>query len=58
MRAGLRALQPGEADAFIYASDAMIVSQQELLLDTSRAKKLDDARVPGQRLQGTAGELW
>ena len=40
LRAGLRALRPGEADAFIYASDAMIVSQEELFLDTSRAKKL------------------
>ena len=39
-RAGLRALRPGEADAFIYASDAMIVSQEELFLDTSRTKKL------------------
>jgi len=40
LRAGLRALRPGEADAFIYASDAMIVSQEELLLDTARVKKL------------------
>ena len=40
LRAGLRALRPGEADAFIYASDAMIVSQEELFLDTSRTKKL------------------
>ena len=40
LRAGLHALRPGEADAFIYASDSMIVSQEELLLDTARAKKL------------------
>ena len=40
LRASLRALRPGEADAFIYASDAMIVSQEELVRDTSRAKKL------------------
>ena len=40
LRAGLRALRPGDVDAFIYASDAMIVSQEELLLETSRAKKL------------------
>ena len=40
LRASLRALRPGEADAFIYASDAMIVSQEELVLATSRAKKL------------------
>src|SRR5262245_296890 len=40
LRAGLRALRPGEADAFIYASDTMIVSQEELFLDTARAKKL------------------
>jgi putative tryptophan/tyrosine transport system substrate-binding protein len=40
LRAGLRALRPGEADAFIYASDAMIVSQEDLILDTSKAKRL------------------
>ena len=40
LRAGLRALRPGEVDAFIPASDAMIISQEELILDTSRAKKL------------------
>lgn len=40
LRASLRALGPGDADAFIYASDAMIVSQEELILDTSRTKRL------------------
>jgi putative tryptophan/tyrosine transport system substrate-binding protein len=40
LRAGLNALRPGEADAFIYASDAMIVSQEELIMDTSKAKRL------------------
>jgi putative ABC transport system substrate-binding protein len=40
LRAGLRALRPGEADAFIYASDAMIVSQEDLIIDTSKAKRL------------------
>ncbi len=40
LRAGLRALRPGEADAFIYASDAMMVSQEDLIIDTSKAKRL------------------
>jgi len=40
LRAGLSALRPGDAEAFIYASDAMIVSQEELIIDTSKAKRL------------------
>jgi ABC-type uncharacterized transport system substrate-binding protein len=40
LRAGLGALRPGETDAFIYASDAMIVSQEELIIDKARAKRL------------------
>ncbi len=40
LRAGLRALRPGEADAFFPVSDAMVVSQEELIIDTARAKRL------------------
>ena len=40
LRAGLRALRPGEADAFFFVSDAMVNSQEELILDTARAKRL------------------
>jgi len=40
LRAGLRALQPGEADAFFFVSDAMLNSQEELIIDTARAKRL------------------
>src|SRR2546425_205458 len=40
MQAGLRALQPGEADAFFFVSDAMVNSQEELIIDTARAKRL------------------
>jgi putative ABC transport system substrate-binding protein len=40
LRAGLRALRPGEADAIFFVSDAMVNSQQELILDTARTKKL------------------
>ena len=40
LRASLRALRPGEADAFFYVSDAMVVSQEELIIDTARAKRL------------------
>jgi len=40
LRAGLRALRPGEADAFFFVSDAMVNSQQELIIDIARAKSL------------------
>ncbi len=40
LRAGLRALRPGEADAFFYVSDGMVSSQAELIIDTARAKRL------------------
>ncbi len=40
LRAGLRALRPGEADALFYVSDAMVNSQAELIIDTARTKRL------------------
>ncbi|HEV8530828.1 MAG TPA: ABC transporter substrate-binding protein [Methylomirabilota bacterium] len=40
LRAGLRALRPGEADAFFYVGDAMVASQSALIIDAARAKKL------------------
>jgi putative ABC transport system substrate-binding protein len=40
LRAGLRALRPGEADAFFYVSDAMVSSQTELIVEMARAKGL------------------
>ena len=40
LRAGLRALRPGEVDAFFYVSDAMVSSQAELIIETARAKRL------------------
>jgi putative ABC transport system substrate-binding protein len=40
LRAGLRALRPGEADAFLYVSDAMVASQMELIIEIGRAKRL------------------
>jgi len=40
LRAGLRALRPGEADAFFFVSDAMVSSQEDLIIDTARAKRL------------------
>ena len=40
LRAGLRALRPGEADAFFFVGDAMVNSQEELILDTARTKRL------------------
>jgi len=40
LRASLRALRPGEADAFLFVADAMVNSQEELIIDTARAKRL------------------
>jgi len=40
LRAGLRALRPGEADAFFYVGDAMVASQSALIVEAARAKKL------------------
>ncbi len=40
LRAGLRALRPGEADAIVHVSDAMVTSQSEVIIDTARAKRL------------------
>jgi putative ABC transport system substrate-binding protein len=40
LRAALRALRPGEVDAIAYVADAMVTSQEELLFETARAKRL------------------
>jgi len=40
LRAGLRALRPGDADAYLHVSDAMLTSQAELIMDTAKAKRL------------------
>ena len=40
LRAGLRALRPGEADAYFHVSDAMVTSQTELIIESTRAKRL------------------
>jgi putative tryptophan/tyrosine transport system substrate-binding protein len=40
LRAGLRALRPGEAEALFLVADAMVVSQEEVIIDAARAKRL------------------
>ena len=40
LRAGLRALRPGEADAFFYVTDAMMTSQSRLVIDEAMARKM------------------
>jgi putative ABC transport system substrate-binding protein len=40
LRAGLRALHPGDADAVLEVSDAMVVSQAQLVIDAAKAKRL------------------
>jgi putative ABC transport system substrate-binding protein len=40
LRTGLRALRPGEADAILYVSDAMVGSQTALMIETAQAKRL------------------
>ena len=40
LRQALQALKAGEADAFFYTPDAMLVSHAQLIIDTAKAKKL------------------
>jgi putative tryptophan/tyrosine transport system substrate-binding protein len=40
LQTALRAFRPGEADAYVDASDAMVFSQAELVIDMAKAKKL------------------
>ena len=40
LRQALQALKAGEADAFFYTPDAMVLSQAQLIIDTARSKKL------------------
>jgi putative ABC transport system substrate-binding protein len=40
LQAGLHALRPGEADALLYVSDAMVGSQAQMMIDTARARRL------------------
>ena len=40
LRAGLQALQPGDADAIFELSDAMVVSQAQLVIDAAKANRL------------------
>ena len=40
LRRGLQALKAGEADAYFYTADAMVISQAQLIIDTAMAKRL------------------
>jgi putative ABC transport system substrate-binding protein len=40
LQKALQALKPGEADAFFYTADAMMVGQAQLIIDATKAKKL------------------
>jgi putative ABC transport system substrate-binding protein len=40
LQAGLRALRAGEVDAFFDVSDALVVNQAQLIIDTARVKRL------------------
>jgi putative ABC transport system substrate-binding protein len=40
LRKALQALKPGDTDAFFYTSDAMVTSQAQLIIDTSKARKI------------------
>ena len=39
LKKALEALKPGEADAFFYTADAMVVGQAQLIIDTTKVKK-------------------
>jgi putative tryptophan/tyrosine transport system substrate-binding protein len=36
----LQALKPGEADAYFYVPDVVVIGQVQLIIDTAKAKKL------------------
>jgi putative ABC transport system substrate-binding protein len=40
LKKALQALKPGEADAYFYMPDGMVVAQAQLIIDTAKAKKL------------------
>jgi putative tryptophan/tyrosine transport system substrate-binding protein len=40
LQKALQALKPGEADAYFYIADAMVVSQAQLIIDRTKAKKV------------------
>src|SRR5712692_64900 len=40
LRAGLRSLRPGEADAYLSGTSGIVISQAALVIDATRAKKL------------------
>jgi putative ABC transport system substrate-binding protein len=40
LRKGLQALKAGEADAFFYIPDPMVVGQAQLIIDTAKTRKL------------------
>jgi putative ABC transport system substrate-binding protein len=40
LRAGLRALRPGDVDGLVHISDAMVTSQRDFIMDLTRSKKL------------------
>ena len=40
LRKVLQALKPGEADAYFFVTDVMVIGQVQLIIDTAKAKKL------------------
>ncbi len=40
LRSALGALKPGEVDAYFYTADTKVISQAQLIIDTTRTKKL------------------
>jgi ABC-type uncharacterized transport system substrate-binding protein len=40
LRAAVRAIKPGEVDAFFYVPDSMVTSQSDMIIETAREKRL------------------
>jgi putative tryptophan/tyrosine transport system substrate-binding protein len=40
LQRGVQALKPGEVDAYFFTSDAMVASQAQFIIDTTRVKRL------------------
>ena len=60
LRTALQALKAGEADAFFYVPDTMVVSQAQVIIDTAKGKKLatmfQDESVVGKGALASYGQ--
>jgi putative ABC transport system substrate-binding protein len=51
LQEALRVLKAGEADAYFYVSDAMVITQAQLIIDTAKAKRLPTMFPEGRLIE-------